>query len=223
MSFDRAIQKPEWHYDPASNRQLKVLRFFDVPLPPIFNKGVASGIIARIFREDENKDLWEKYLYLTGDESQDSPDLEPFDWEELKSITVPDDWKPKRLPGISGEKKQRLLNIITNMLKEGIPFDYPVPEISFDGTNFAFTGTFESAQRSECQAAVKDLGAVGQSDVNRKTDYLVIGNKGSSNWAEGSHGRKIEKAMILRTEFGKPLILSESDWVEAIRKTQKAD
>ena len=221
MSFYRKLEKPAWFYDPATNRQLKVLRFFNVDFPPHINKGVASGFITRIFREDENKELWEKYVYLTGDESQESPDLQPFDWTELRAVTIPDDWSPKRASGIPSERQERLRAIIADMLKEGTPFDDPLPQISFPGRNFAFTGKFTSGQRPECQTAVEELGAVGQSGVNRNTDYLVIGNEGSANWAEGSHGRKIEKAMILRMETGRPAILSEADWVEAVQDARE--
>ena len=98
------------------------------------------------------------------------------------------------------------------------PFDDPVPDIRFAGTSFAFTGKFASGTRTECQEAVTALGAVAQNDVNRSTDYLIIGNEGSENWTQGSHGRKIEKAMILRMETGKPAILAEDDWLAAVQR-----
>jgi ribosomal protein S11 len=112
--------------------------------------------------------------------------------------------------------------MIAEMMREGSPFDEPVPAIGFDGTSFAFTGKFSSGTRSECQEAVENCGAIGQKSVNRSTDFLIIGSEGSDNWAEGSHGRKIEKAMMFRMDTGKPVIVSESDWLTAIQ-TEKSE
>lgn len=216
--YELKLDKPKWFYDPPTNRQIKVLKFFDSELRSDLNKGKASGIAARIFRDEENKELWEKYVYHTGDDSQDTPDLVSFDLEELRAVVIPDDWKPKRAAGISCDRQERLREMIAEMMREGSPFDDPVPAIGFDATSFAFTGKFSSGTRSECQEAVKTFGAIGQASVNRSTDYLIIGSEGSDNWAEGSHGRKIEKAMMLRMETGSPAIVSESDWLAAVQQ-----
>jgi len=45
------------------------------------------------------------------------------------------------------------------------------------------------------------------------TDYLVIGEIGSSNWVHSSFGRKIEKAMELK-EKGRISIVSEKHMQE---------
>ena len=216
LKFDEKLDKPEWFYDPPTNRQIKVVKFFHVNVPP--NKGVASGIITRLFLDEENKKLWEKYVYHTGDESQDNTELLPFDLEELRAVVVPDGWRPKRTSGFPSKRQERLRELIAEILREGSPFDDPVPDISFTGASFAFTGKFASGTRTECQEAVTALGAIAQNDVNRSTDYLTIGNEGSKDWAQGSHGRKIEKAMILRMETGKPVILAENDWLVAVQR-----
>jgi NAD-dependent DNA ligase len=212
------LDKPAWFYEPPTNRQIKVLKFFGVEIDPGLNKGMASGISARLFRDAENKELWEKYIYHTGDESQDSPELTAFDREELRAVIIPDDWKPKQASGISSGRQARLREIIADMMREGSPFDDPIPVISFNGMSFAFTGKFSSGTRPECQEAVQSFGAIGQDSVNRATDYLIIGSEGSGDWAEGSHGRKIERAMMLRMETGKPAIVSEADWLTAVQE-----
>lgn len=215
--YELTLNKPKWFFDPPTNRQIKVLRFLGVEITSDINKGRASGFITRMFRDEENKELWEKYVYHTGDESQDTPDLQPYDLTELRAVVVPDDWSPKRAAGIPSERQERQQEMIAAMLREGSPFDDPVPHIKFSGKAFAFTGKFSSGTRNECQDAVAQLGAEGQSSVNRSTDYLVIGHEGSENWAQGSHGRKIENAMILRMQTGKPAILSEADWLAAVQ------
>ena len=216
LKFDKKLDKPEWFYDPPTNRQMKVVKFFHANIPP--NKGVASGIITHLFLDEENKKLWEKYVYHTGDEFQDNAELMPFDLEELRAVVVPDNWRPKRISNVPSKRQERLRELIAEILREGSPFDDPVPEISFAGASFAFTGKFTSGTRAECQEAVTALGAVAQNDVNQSTDYLTIGNEGSKDWAQGSHGRKIEKAMILRMETGRPVILAEDDWLAAVQR-----
>ena len=216
LKVDKKLDKPEWFYDPPTNRQIKVLKFFHADLPP--NKGGASGVIIRLFREEENKELWEKYVYHAGDESQDDADLMPFDLEALRAVVIPDDWRPKQAQGLPSNRRERLRDLIVEILREGSPFDDPVPEIRFAGASFAFTGTFASGTRAECQEAVTELGAVAQNEVTHGTDYLTIGNESSENWYQGSYGRKIEKALILRMETDKPVILAEDDWLAAVQR-----
>ena len=215
--YELKLDKPKWFYDPPTNRQIKVLKFFGVELEPDLNKGKASGIAACLFRSEENKELWEKYVYHTGDDSQDTLDLVSFDLEELRAVVIPVEWKPKISGGIPSDRQERLREMIAEMMREGSPFDDPVPAIGFASKSFAFTGKFSSGSRSDCQEAVKTFGAIGQSRVNRSTDYLIIGSEGSDHWAEGSHGRKIETAIMLRLETGNPAIISESDWLIAIQ------
>ena len=221
----KKLDKPKWFYDPPTNRQIKLLRFLGSSIP-CDCKGIASGLIFRLYKDQRNEEkfnLWEKYLFHTGDKF-DSPDLMPFDLEELRKVIVPDDWKPEQstryhvVPSkVPNKRWERLQEQVMEMLKEGSPFDYPVPEIRFAGASFVFTGKFASGTRAECQEAVEALGAVAQNSVTSNTNYLTIGNEGSESWRQGSYGRKIEKAMLLRMETGKPAILAESDWLAAIQ------
>lgn len=217
------IKKPDWFYSPPTNRQIKVLKFFGHESFEHINKGRASGIINKIFSTKGNKELWEKYVYFTGDNSGESSHLRPFELEELRKISIPTDWRPQNSSESSRNKKERLLLLISDLLKEGSPFDDPVPDISFNGTNFVFTGKFVSGERKECFATIEKLGAIGNPTVTNKTDYLVIGNEGSEYWAEGTHGRKIQKAMMIRLEKKSISIISESDWIEAVKKSNKLD
>ena len=74
---------PPWHFAPATVRQLKVLRFFGIPIEPPPTKGVASGLIGRLFSDAVNKHLWAAYVYTTGDEESTSVELCPHDREGI--------------------------------------------------------------------------------------------------------------------------------------------
>lgn len=223
--YQLKLEKPHWFYDPVTNRQLKVIKFFKNDAPEGICKGVASGIIGRIFSNPDNKELWEKYLYVTGDELGDTQELEPYDLEELHNTEIPEDWNPKKYSqsGIDAAKRERLEKLISDELKEGSPFDDPVPEIEFSEKSYCFTGVFSSATRAELLEETRKAGAIPHKSMKNSTDYLVIGHDDSKGWVHGKYGRKIEKAMMLRMELGKPAILSEADWLEAMQNKMKDD
>ena len=77
---------PDWHFDPVTTRQLKLLKFFGVDVSKPIAKGVGSGIISRIFSDPANKHLWAAYVFTTGDEGDESPQLMPYDKNELKGF-----------------------------------------------------------------------------------------------------------------------------------------
>lgn len=98
-----------------------------------------------------------------------------------------------------------------------LPLDRPEPSLVFERRLFCFTGKFVHGTRSECQAAVLARGAKAQPSPTRETHYLVVGAVGSRDWLHSTFGRKIEKAVSLRSE-GLPIaIVSEQHWVHSLR------
>ncbi|MUU10883.1 MAG: NAD-dependent DNA ligase [Oscillibacter sp.] len=90
------------------------------------------------------------------------------------------------------------------------------PEIVFKGKTFCFTGESYRAKRSKMAEAVRTLGGIAKSSVNRKTDYLVVGNAGNPCWAYACYGRKIEEAVQLRKEGAPVVIVNETDFWDAL-------
>lgn len=218
---------PPWYSDPPTNRQLKLLRFFDFPIVPPPTKGRASGIIWRLCSDPANKHLWLAYLYSTGDEDDSSSELLPHDRAGLAQVVIPDDWQPKRAqpkrthPTKTDNTPQKpnreaLEAFVTDLLKERSPFNDPLPHISVAGKCFCFTGQFEFGPRSKCQQAVVALGGSCTEDVRLETDVLVIGAKGSPTWTHGNYGNKIEAAMLNQMRKGKPDIIPEAFWKELL-------
>ena len=148
---------PAYHFEPASFRQLKVLKFFghDISKPP--SKGDCSSIVAEIFSNPENKHLWAAYVYTTGDESYLSSDLLPHDKSILANVEIPEDWS--RSHGGSRISYKGAEELINELLKDGSPFDDPLPEINISRTTFCFTGAFNFGTREQCQEAVTSRGA----------------------------------------------------------------
>jgi NAD-dependent DNA ligase len=204
--------QPAWHFDPATFGQLKVLRFFGMDISHPLTKGKCSGIIARLFYDAANKHLWTAYVYTTCDEEHISTDLRPHDKTELARTEIPADWHPKRGPTITSEARKAREWEIENVLKDGSPFDDPLPEVSIAENTFCFTGEFDFGTRKECQAAIVAQGGTTTNQVTSKTTVLVIGNGANPNWAHGNYGNKIFDAMILKLQRRKPLIISELYW-----------
>ena len=203
---------PAWHFDPATFGQLKVLHFFDIDISRPLTKGFCSGIIGRLFSDPANKHLWTAYVYTTGGDEDATTDLRPHDKAVLARTEIPADWYPKRGPTTPSKTRKALEQIIEDVLKDGSPFDDPLPEVTITGTTFCFTGQFEFGTRKECQAAVTSRGGTTTDHITNKTDVLVIGNDQNQNWAHGSYGNKISDAMVLKLQHRKPIIISELYW-----------
>ena len=85
--------------------------------------------------------------------------------------------------------------------------------IIFKDSSFCFTGNFLFGTRAACERAITERGARAVANVRKDLRYLVVGTLVSSEWANTSHGRKIEKAVEYQN-YGCPiLIISEEHWV----------
>jgi NAD-dependent DNA ligase len=97
-----------------------------------------------------------------------------------------------------------------------LPLCNPAPTMNFSGAAICFTGTFAFGSRKECEAAVARRGAVPCS-LTAKTRYLVIGIYATESWSQSAFGRKIERAVEMRSE-GRPInIVGEAHWTEQMR------
>ena len=93
-----------------------------------------------------------------------------------------------------------------------LPLCDPAPAVSVGGSTFCFTGTFAFGSRKDCDKAVIDLGGI-PGPLTRTTRYLVIGAYATESWAHSSFGRKIEKAVDMRSS-GVPISINGEDhWV----------
>lgn len=202
---------------PISNRQKKILKFFGIPISPSMSPGAAGWEIGAIMADEAKRELWERYLYVTRDFGSESDELLPFDEDDLTSVEIPEGWTSQEAIAQFRE------DIVEDVLSDGSPYDRPQPDVVFPGSAFVFTGKFLFGSRKECQEAVVARGgkATGKGSVSRETDYLVIGAEGSKAWKRDKYGRKIEAAIVSRREHGKPAVISEDHWKEAVERTQQ--
>lgn len=98
----------------------------------------------------------------------------------------------------------------------GLPLCEPYPDIVFPNHVFCFTGKFATGSRNFVQDLVGSLGAITKSGPSKKVNFLVIGSIGSADWIHSTHGRKIEKAVMLRTAGEHIRIVSEEHWYSSL-------
>ena len=103
-----------------------------------------------------------------------------------------------------------------NQMSSTLPLCNPRPVVEFSDRSFCFTGKFFYGPRKKCEAEVESRGGSLSGSPSGKTDFLVIGMIGSSDWIHSTHGRKIEAAVELR-DAGKGIsIISEEHWTKSL-------
>jgi len=97
-----------------------------------------------------------------------------------------------------------------------LPLCNPAPDVIIEQNNFVFTGVFNMGTRKALQSIVENMGGIAQKSITKQTNYLVIGDIGSEDWAHSSFGRKIEKAIDYKEKGSDIKIVIESHWSKFI-------
>lgn len=128
---------------------------------------------------------------------------------------------------LSGQEKEELLATLRDLTGEGslfqdtdrattLPLTRPEPAVSFEGSTFCLTGRFAFGSNIDCEETILEIGGSVVTAPTHETDYLVIGEFCSPDWAHTTFGRSIERAIELQ-EQGQPIkIISERHWVDAM-------
>lgn len=90
------------------------------------------------------------------------------------------------------------------------------PNVIFPDKTFCITGVLKRGSRADLQSDIKKLGGLITDTVNKKTDYLVVGDNGNSAWAFSCYGRKVEKAVTLRKEGHNIMLIHEFDFGDIV-------
>lgn len=94
----------------------------------------------------------------------------------------------------------------------------PEDMIDVNGLKICITGEFALGDRSDVEKKLTDLGAELTGSVSGKTDFLIVGNKGSATWKNGSYGGKIAKALDQQAKGKKVQIVNETDFFSRIKE-----
>ena len=91
-----------------------------------------------------------------------------------------------------------------------------VSEIELLGRVFCFTGDFYFGSRGKCQELTEQAGGQVVTSVSKKLYAVVVGGLGSSEWAHGSFGTKLQKAMDLKAQGVPLLVVHEDVWASSV-------
>ncbi len=130
---------------------------------------------------------------------------------------------------ISEPEREHLLGVLTGMASNNfaqtgassaevisLPYDLDVKP-NFRDKSICLTGEFMFGTRSKCEAVSQAAGAYTVAAPSKKTNYLVVGYMVSQAWAHTSYGRKIERAMELKSEGHGIAIITEEMWLQGIQ------
>lgn len=90
------------------------------------------------------------------------------------------------------------------------------PEITIAGAKFCLTGASARYKRDDLESILRRLGGNIVGNVSASLNYLVIGSEGNPCWAYSCYGRKVEKAVQLRKQGARIVIVHEFDLYDAI-------
>lgn len=132
---------------------------------------------------------------------------------------------------ITDEERSDLLKVIKQVTGKESEISYEVStevwddrveSLRLEGATYCLTGDFVSGDRESVDMMLKCLGAQTSTSVNRSVDYLVIGTLASRDWLYTSHGRKIEKALLLKREGSEIAVITERTLLKHTRRVTAA-
>lgn len=97
---------------------------------------------------------------------------------------------------VSEDEEKTLLNVFDSIINP----DNNEGEIEFQGRHFCLTGDFLSGSKKDIANEIEAHGGTVRNNVSKKIDYVVVGGKGSDQYAFGSYGTKVKKAMELQDQ-----------------------
>ena len=101
------------------------------------------------------------------------------------------------------------------------PEDFDTPSfLNLRGQQVAITGKFEFGTQEEVLQANREAGGRGEitDRVGPNTDLIVVGSRRSPHYKFGTHGVHWADALKRRRRTGKPLIIDEPVWFEALKR-----
>ncbi len=81
------------------------------------------------------------------------------------------------------------------------------------GSLIVLTGNFDRGEKAEITKELEEMGFIIKNSPTKKTNYVVMGNKGSEAYSNGNYGSKVKKAM----EYDIPVLI-EDDFFDMLER-----
>lgn len=112
---------------------------------------------------------------------------------------------------IESEELEEMLVMFNEFIAPQTATSVVLDQFNLDGKNIVLSGDFDFGTKNDIANLIQDNGGIIKSGVSGKTDYVIVGAKGSADWSCGNYGTKIKRAMELQ-DAGKDIaIITESD------------
>lgn len=92
-----------------------------------------------------------------------------------------------------------------------------IASIDFENQYFVLSGEFEHGEKKDITNLIVNKGGNCSDKINSKTNYLIVGGKGSKAWIHGEGGgTKVEKALEMKAKGKDIKIITEEKFFEII-------
>ena len=112
---------------------------------------------------------------------------------------------------ITDVELQELFTLFNELINPVAKVHYAYDEITLTEKRICLSGEFAYGSKEEVATLLEMHGAIMVNSVSKKTDYVLVGEKGNSAWLTGNYGTKIKKAMELQTKGCGIKIIREED------------
>lgn len=116
---------------------------------------------------------------------------------------------------ITEDERAELLSLFNNILNP-VETEKTMTETDISGVKICLSGDFECMSKKALATELENRGAIIKNSIVRDLKYLIIGDKGSEQWAHGTYGAKIKKAMELNEKGCSIEIIKECDFISLI-------
>lgn len=89
-----------------------------------------------------------------------------------------------------------------------------ITKVNIKGKTVCLTGEFDVGTREQVIDRITELGGIVKKNVIKSLDYLIIGNKGSEDYKEGTLGGKYENAVKWNERGANIAIVREKDFIK---------
>ena len=129
---------------------------------------------------------------------------------------------------VDGHERKRLAAMLAQLaenptgfgggypLATDLPLTRPPPEITFEGQTFVFGGEMAYGPLHACEREVMERGGVAERTVNRRTDYVVIGQLAATDWCQAPFGALLDRVVQYRGRGVPIAVVSPEPWADAL-------
>lgn len=123
------------------------------------------------------------------------------------------------IEGITDKNEIKNLLSVFNELFDPVNAKQFNGKLEMLGKTFCLTGNFDFGTRSDVENFLSSLGGICSKTINKKTDLLIVGNNGSSDWCLENYGTKVKHALELQKQGINITIIRESEFFASLEES----